>query len=228
MSAVQKMAMSGLITLSIILVLGACAPDLDDAAPTEAIQVINIPAVIVNTATDTAKQAYYDYYNADRLNRSDYLGYLKEEDYSGPRPAYKIFVQLSAGMTASAGYAAKGDAEITPGASTVTITNLKGPDGLPFKSANWAFESLTISPRDVDSIFDIEVRVGTIGPSLSPTVVFDWNNMSSKKLMKMDDYKNLYESDNPDWGPVEKDDTIIKSENAPVPSSPSLNWSFFK
>ena len=233
MKIAKKMAFPGLIILCAALVLGACAPDLDTAAPTEAIQIINIPAKIVNTASPTAISAY----TGTELNNG-YLFYLNDVNYEGQRATYKVYVQLSAGMTASSGYAAMGEALIADGQKigdtyTVTITNLTDQNGNPFKGSNWAFESVLISPEKVDTIFDIDAKVGTIGPSLSPTVVFDWNTLSPKKLMKIEDYKKLFGKElSSDYGIIIKD-TQIKpgitgAKNHPWDLSPSLIWNHFK
>jgi hypothetical protein len=108
------------------------------------------------------------------------------------KPVYKVYVQLSSGMTASAGYAAKGEAKLTAGQTEVTITDLKDPDGKPWKGTNWANECVVISPETVDSIGDIDAHAGRIGPS-SPTVVFDWNNMLGKDIIDDANYKALYQ-----------------------------------
>ncbi|GHT57182.1 hypothetical protein FACS1894109_08520 [Spirochaetia bacterium] len=73
-------------------------------------------------------------------------------------PAYKIYIQLSTGMTAKAGYAAKGEALIN--GKTSVIIDLKKPDGQPWSDmGNFNF-AITISPKEVSTAKDILVHGG--------------------------------------------------------------------
>jgi hypothetical protein len=73
-------------------------------------------------------------------------------------PAYKIYIQLSTGMTAKAGYVAKGEARIN--GKTSVIIDLKKPDGQPWSdTGNFNF-AITISPKEVGTAKDILVHGG--------------------------------------------------------------------
>jgi hypothetical protein len=73
-------------------------------------------------------------------------------------PAYKIFIQLSTGVTAKAGYVAKGEALLN--GETSVIIDLKKPDGRPWsETGNFNF-AIVISPREVRTSKDILVHGG--------------------------------------------------------------------
>jgi hypothetical protein len=73
-------------------------------------------------------------------------------------PAYKIYIQLSTGVTAKAGYVAKGEALIK--GKTSLIIDLKRPDGKPWSdTGNFNF-AIVISPKEVRTSKDILVHGG--------------------------------------------------------------------
>jgi hypothetical protein len=146
----------------IVLAVGACSPNPESPENTEAIRITNIPAIVDISPTVKGK------------------------------PVYKVYVQLSKGTTASDGYVAKGEAKLTAGQTEVTITDLKDPAGNPWKGVGYANECVVISPKTVNTIADIDAHAGTIGPSSTPTVVFNWANMYPKGWINEDDYKKLY------------------------------------
>ena len=173
MNSAQKKVTAGLVILCAVLVLGACAPEPDSTAPTMSIIILNVPANVIRTGGTP-----------------------------GSAPLYKVYVQLSAGMTASAGYAALGDAKDgnltlqSNGTYMATINNLKGPGWL---GTNWANQCVIICPDTVDDIYDIDAKVGMTGPTTSSIVVFDWKALMSKQKMDMspdkkgvENYKQLY------------------------------------
>jgi hypothetical protein len=98
------------------------------------------------------------------------------------KPTYKVYVQLSTGMSAAAGYVAKGEALIkgTPTENntyTVTITELKDPDGNPWKGSNNKSANVVIRPQEVSGIVDMEAR---------------GNLASSSKILTLDYEKGLH------------------------------------
>jgi hypothetical protein len=81
-------------------------------------------------------------------------------------PAYKIYIQLSTGASAKAGYVAKGEALIH-GETSVTI-DLKNPDGQPWIDTGRFNFAIVISPREVRSSQDVDVHGGK--ERFSPTI----------------------------------------------------------
>ena len=199
MNCIQKKVLSGLIIICAVLVLGACSPEPDKTVPTEVMVITNIPANVLRT----------------EKNSNDTVG----------RPTFKVYVQLSAGMTASAGYAAMGDVIVSPAEGstvTATITNFIGPDGNPWKGVNWANQCVVISPQTVDDIFDIDAKAGMSGPTASSTVVLDWNMMFPKTFIKEEDYKKLYgKKGETAWGVIVEDSDI---GGAKVDPPDVLDW----
>ena len=210
-----------MVVLSAALTMGACSPEPESTVPTKTIVIKNIPPKIKNTAS----QNYVD----------DHIGY----DNTKEKDTFKVYLQLSAGMTADAGYAAMGEAliseaeEATDGTYTVTI-NLEKPKGTPWSGDNWANESVIISPETVDDIFEIDVKVGMIGPSTSSsTVVFNWNGLLEKKKMELapggntiENYKRLYGNKSvANEGVIMNDIDIGGLKNNPPAN---LKWDDFK
>jgi hypothetical protein len=73
-------------------------------------------------------------------------------------PAYKIYIQLSTGVNAKAGYVAKGEALIN--GETSVIIDLHKPDGEPWSdTGNFNF-AIVISPKAVGTSKDILVHGG--------------------------------------------------------------------
>ncbi|GHT71669.1 hypothetical protein FACS1894110_25100 [Spirochaetia bacterium] len=72
--------------------------------------------------------------------------------------AYKIFIMLSTGTSAKAGYVAKGDALVN-GEPLVTV-DLKKPDGKPWVGTGMFNIAIVISPKEVSTSDDIEVHGG--------------------------------------------------------------------
>jgi hypothetical protein len=98
------------------------------------------------------------------------------------KPTYKVYVQLSTGMSAAAGYVAKGEALIEGAPTenntyTVTITELKDPDGNLWKGSNNKSANVVIRPQEVSGIADMEAR---------------GNLVSSSKILTLDCEKGLY------------------------------------
>jgi hypothetical protein len=159
-------------SLLCLFILGACPPDAgsggDDtnsSENTEAVVVKNIPP---------------------KVNGKD---------------TYKVYVQLSTGMSAAAGYVAKGEALISNTQATqesgntytVTITELKDPDGNPWKGSNNKSVNVVIRPQMVAGIDDMDAK-GNMKSS-SKTLVLDWKNnlISVKSAISEEDYQKLYE-----------------------------------
>ena len=185
MSLAQKKVLFGFAVLSLVFGLTTCSPEADSTVPTNAIQIINIPAKIYRTNKD---------------NVSAYGSF------------FKVYVQLSANMTTNV---AKGEgglseavsgeepdiAEYDAASDTYTVTiHLKKPNGVDnYEDTNWKFMVVVISPATVNDIFDIDARAGYAGPTTSPTVVFNWNLNPPKTLSKMamsiEDYEQLYRGD---------------------------------
>jgi len=178
MKAAQKIVISGLIIFCTVLMFASCSPDAQTAVPTNTIVIKNIPDVIFPTEANVA----------DPISQ----------------PTYKVYVQLSKYMDADHGYTAKGEAKVADLVPenhkyTVTITDLKDPEGNPWSGADWLYESVVITPQVVNDIFDIDAKVGMIGPSTSSTVTFYWNSLLFKTSMDLapggngiDSYKRLY------------------------------------
>jgi hypothetical protein len=91
--------------------------------------------------------------NAEQVRISNIPGEVKNGV-----PAYKIYLQLSTGVTAKAGYAAKGEALIN-GETSVTI-DLKKPDGQPWIDTGIFNFAIVISPKEVRTSKDISVHGG--------------------------------------------------------------------
>jgi hypothetical protein len=116
---------------------------------------------------------------------------------------YKVYVQLSEGMSAAAGYVAKGEALISQAQTTgdtytVTITELKDPAGTPWKGSNNKSVNIIIRPSKVDSIDDIMSK-GNLKSS-SKTLNLNWDNLilvtgegSGFGAIGAADYNKLYE-----------------------------------
>ena len=176
MNGFQKKAAAAMLIFCAVLFLGACSPDPETTVPTEQIVIKNIPLQVERTK----------------------IGEDTLED------TFKVYVQLSAGMSSASGYSAKGDAKAddfvqSDSTITATIHNLKDKDGNNWKGKNWANLCVVISPETVIDIFDIDVKVGMKGPGSSSTVVVDWELLWQKSLMDMapgadgiSDYKLLY------------------------------------
>ncbi|GHV32625.1 hypothetical protein AGMMS4952_23330 [Spirochaetia bacterium] len=72
--------------------------------------------------------------------------------------AYKIYIQLSTGVTAKAGYVAKGEALIK--GETSVIIDLKKPDGQPWNDTGFFNFAIVISPETAGTSKDILVHGG--------------------------------------------------------------------
>jgi hypothetical protein len=113
------------------------------------------------------------------------------------KDTYKVYVQLSEGMNAAAGYVAKAEALISEAVLsgdtyTVTITTLKDSGGNPWKGSNNKSANVIIRPKIVASIADIEAK-GNLIPS-SKTLTLDWNKlMPIKGFISDADYTKLYD-----------------------------------
>lgn len=193
MSLIQKKVFCILILLCTVLVLGACSPDPDPVVPTTTIVIKNIPASILNTKNGST-------------------------DITG-KPTFKVYVQLSSGITADSVSTAMGDVEVTAADKSgdwVTVTipvykpknNRPATDSLteahkpdttkPNDSTTWSGVAVVISPEAVKDIFDIDCKVGYGSSSSSSTVTFDWTtNLKTKTLMNVgadgiDNYKRIY------------------------------------
>jgi len=181
MGKIQSRILVSLIIISCALILGACSPDPDPKIPTNTIVITNIPARIINSKVDD----------------------------DGEKPLWKVYVQLSVGMTATAGAVAEGrhtlvSSDFSTDGKTATVTiplhEAAVPPDAPysgelFSGTGWANIALVISPENVTNIFDVDARVSRSGPSSSSeTVTFDWKRMWDKKMMTITDYRHLYGS----------------------------------
>jgi hypothetical protein len=136
------------VSLLCLLILGACPPEASPAEDTEEVKVTGIPPTV------------------------------------NGKPTYKVYVQLSetTSPTADAGYVAKGEALISGAQKigdtyTVTITQLKGQDGKPWKGSTYRSANVVIRPKKVESKNDIEAK-GNLASS-SKTVTLVWDNLAS-------------------------------------------------
>ena len=183
MSVTQKKVFSALILLCAVLVFGACSPGSDPVVPTTTVIIKNIPATILNTKYDSIDEAGL--------------------------ATFKVYVQLSSGITANAVSTAMGDVKVkdpefailSDDEKTYTVTipvyrpiNNTPPyeeDSLAHKpdldrpndSVKWSGVAVVISPEFVENIFDIDSKVGFSSPSSNSTVTFDWKKLMSKKFM---------------------------------------------
>jgi hypothetical protein len=90
----------------------------------------------------------------------------------GTAPTYKIYVQLSAGQTAAAGYIAKGAATTTGGNATITLEYPNGP-----KEASGSVPTaMTICPKTAADYTAIEVHAGMKNFNSEDTQ-FSWNSL---------------------------------------------------
>jgi hypothetical protein len=115
------------------------------------------------------------------------------------KDTYKVYVQLSEGTSAAAGHVAEGAALISEAQAngntyTVTITELKDPDGNPWKGSNNKSANVVIRPKKVDSIADIEAKGNMM--SSSKTLTLNWDNglISIKDFISDADYYLLYQN----------------------------------
>lgn len=93
----------------------------------------------------------------------------------GDKASYKIYVQLSSGMTASAGYIAKGEAKIE-GRLSLVIETLYDPEGNVWSGKGSNNIAITICPQNVSSYNDIQVHA-TMPTLAKETEGFDWEKM---------------------------------------------------
>jgi hypothetical protein len=95
------------------------------------------------------------------------------------KTSYKVFVQLSTGMTISSGYVAKGDALIN-GKDSVSVV-LKDNSGKPWLGSGKINMAMVISPAKVDTWKDIDVYAGPTSFS-SENQSFAWAAKGSLHL----------------------------------------------
>jgi hypothetical protein len=94
------------------------------------------------------------------------------------KQVYKVYIQLTATTDPKDNFIAKGEAKLLEGQTDVTITELKDPDGKPWKGTNWKYGSVVISPKNAQSSVDIYAKGGIIGPSTNKTVSINWEDRS--------------------------------------------------
>jgi hypothetical protein len=173
------------VSLLCLFVLGACPPEADSGGDDSSLSK-NTEAVEVKNIPSTVNE----------------------------KPTYKVYVQLSAGMNAAAGYVAKGEALIKDATRigdtyTVTITELKDPNGSAWKGSNFGNVCVLIVPETVNSKEDTDAKVNMVSPS--KTLALDWDKLlqGKGKLINDADYSKLYNDI------VVTDDTI-KGDKAKV------------
>jgi hypothetical protein len=88
---------------------------------------------------------------------------------------FKVYVQLSKGMNASAGYVAKGEAKLPSGQTEVRI-KLKAKGGADWTGSDFSNACVLISPEIVDTIDDIDAKPKA-GATASKTLVLDWDSL---------------------------------------------------
>jgi hypothetical protein len=92
----------------------------------------------------------------------------------GNKDSYKVFVQVSAGATAEAGWVAKGDAVIN-GKNAVTM-DLKDAKGKPWAEQGSFNIAVVISPKAVTTWEDIDVYGGSNLNFSSKIYTFTWGS----------------------------------------------------
>ncbi|GHV54556.1 hypothetical protein AGMMS49579_15370 [Spirochaetia bacterium] len=107
--------------------------------------------IFLNMAVFTAPGA------ADEDAEQVQITNIPREVKSGAQ-AYKIFIMLSTGASAKAGYVAKGEALIN--GATSAVINLKKPDGRPWIGTGLFNIAIVISPKEVSTSKDIDVHGG--------------------------------------------------------------------
>jgi len=201
MTLVRKAVICGLVFLVVILASGAGQHE-GGAVPTTTIEIINVPVTLFRTesgAGDSAKKA-----------------------------VYKVYVQLSDGFTSKARDIALGSAVVNPlaaekesGFMTVRISDWYSRDN-NYTGTNWAAAAILISPKEVDDIFDIDVKAYKGSAGASATVTIDWKKLISKHTMVnlggfvgisseqgIENLRRLY-------GEKDASDGIIVNDNDPV------------
>jgi hypothetical protein len=117
----------------------------------------------------------------------------------GGKSTYKVYIQLSEGMTAKAGYVAKGEILISAGESSsgekyeVTIPDLKDPSGNDWAGSDFSSVCVLIVPKAVNNINDTDAKAGLV--KSSKTLVLDWDKLFQGKggVIKDSDYAKLYQ-----------------------------------
>ena len=220
MSLLQNKILSGFSILCAALVLGACSPSPSTVLPTERIMITGVPATITRTEAVLATPPSL--------------------------PTFKVYVQLSSGMTADAGSVAMGSVEVTPedisaDGKTCTVTiDLFKPDpntsylmdpDTPYQGNNWSNIAVVISPATVADIYDIDAKAaskalggGIQQSSSSTTVTLHWKNLMPKSAMMnfspthVESYLRLYgEKGYPD-GVIATDDGIAGTRTRADPA----------
>jgi hypothetical protein len=95
---------------------------------------------------------------------------------NGNKKPFKVYIQFSTGMDASAGYVAKGEAKLSSEEATeVTITNLKNASGNTWADSGKFNVCVLIAPESVDSIDDIDAKP-KLSVQFSQNLALNWKN----------------------------------------------------
>jgi hypothetical protein len=133
------------------------------------------------------------------------------------KQSFKVYVQLSAGMDASAGYVAKGEAKLSsPGTTTEVTIKLKDPDGNAWTGSDFSNVCVLISPETVDNIDDIDAKPKASVTS-SKTLILDWDDLWEEDTINTLDPYSLAKL----YNGIVVDDGDIKGTKTPAPAKDS-------
>jgi hypothetical protein len=123
------------------------------------------------------------------------------------KDTYKVYVLFSEGMSATAGHVARGEATLTAGQTTVTITDLKDTSGNNWTDSNFKSVCVLITAQTVSSEDDTDAHGSLVSPS--KTLSLDWDSLMKLKgngaMIPSEDYTLLYN------GIIGNDSAITKS-----------------
>jgi hypothetical protein len=130
---------------------------------------------------------------------------------------FKVYIQFSTGMDASAGYIAKGEAKLSSeGATEVTITNLKDASGNTWTDSGKFNVCVLIVPEYVDTIDDIDAKPQRSIQS-SQNLALNWDNLLSESMINFSDPYSLAKLYNGII--VDSNDPDIKGTKTPAKDS---------
>ncbi|MDR2053742.1 MAG: hypothetical protein LBP80_10035 [Treponema sp.] len=115
---------------------------------------------------------------------------IPREVGANKKAPFKVYVQLSAGMDASAGYVAKGEAKLPSPETTEITIKLKDQKDDDWTGSGFTNVCVLVSPETVNNIDDIDAKPQASATS-SKTLVLDWNNLMEERFINTLDKYSL-------------------------------------